>query len=514
MNLILIITTYFKNMRTLLYTLCLTFFLFTLPVNSYAIESLKLTDVIKSQGSGNIDLFKDISAPQLEQYRFEHEGVIVLGVDINEAASGTEKASTQGVSIKNVVLTIDFDDGSQIIYDSMNNCCETETQTLLAEAPDTSRRQYFTLLGETGSARISSINQIQDIFDSTLSIIVPDTLYDPGYRTAVNAVIEIQLLDTNVNLGDPEAFYDYSAGFEDIAILSRVDSDFINDYGAGRDEAPMVFLTNPEPIVDLMAVTNWNHFPTADTYYLVGYEDLYPFKGDYDFNDLTVAYQVSYGLNVENQIVSIRGKVYLITRGSAYSHNWHLNIELPIELTGNLVCTVYPNHKNQEVSRNCSTSEQAYTGRDLDLMMFEDTLDIFPDPAGSLFVNSQALYTTPWNLKFFPGPKSEFRIDFDSPVMQSEVQPAPFDPYIFVLNTTQEIHLLEVDPTYQDSSGYPFAMMIPDNWQPPLEYIDTAIAFPQFSEFVSSKGIAALNWYNSSIAEYIVDIPDSSVWAW
>ena len=98
--------------------------------------------------------------------------------------------------------------------------------------------------------------------------------------------------------------------------------------------------------------------------------------------------------------------------------------------------------------------------------------------------------------------------------MQSEVQPAPFDPYIFVLNTTQEIHLLEVDPTYQDSSGYPFAMMIPDNWQPPLEYIDTAIAFPQFSEFVSSKGIAALNWYNSSIAEYIVDIPDSSVWAW
>ena len=47
----------------------------------------------------------------------------------------------------------------------------------------------------------------------------------------------------------------------------------------------MVVLTNPPVKVDLMAVANWNYFPSADSYYVVGYEDLYPVKGDYDFNE-------------------------------------------------------------------------------------------------------------------------------------------------------------------------------------------------------------------------------------
>lgn len=47
----------------------------------------------------------------------------------------------------------------------------------------------------------------------------------------------------------------------------------------------MVVLTNPPVEVDLMAVANWNYFPSADSYYVVGYEDLYPVKGDYDFNE-------------------------------------------------------------------------------------------------------------------------------------------------------------------------------------------------------------------------------------
>ena len=45
----------------------------------------------------------------------------------------------------------------------------------------------------------------------------------------------------------------------------------------------------PPPEIDLYAISSWNYFPSASSYYVVGYEDLYPGKGDYDFNDLTVA---------------------------------------------------------------------------------------------------------------------------------------------------------------------------------------------------------------------------------
>jgi hypothetical protein len=103
--------------------------------SSQEITSLRLTDVIKSQGTGNIDLFKDLNAEQLETLRLDNDGVLIFAVDINEDASGSEKASSQGVAIKSVSFTVDYDDGSQLVISSLDGCCFTETQALLAEAP-------------------------------------------------------------------------------------------------------------------------------------------------------------------------------------------------------------------------------------------------------------------------------------------------------------------------------------------------------------------------------------------
>lgn len=476
--------------------------------------SIRLTDVIKSQGTGNIDLLKDVSISQLEQFRVENDGVLVLGVDVNEAASGTEKASSQAVALKSVRLTVDFDDGSRQIYDSADNCCSTETQALLAEVPETSRQLYYTLLGESGSSRITSNNAVQDIFDSTLKIAVPDVLYDPDGAQATNAKIQIVLLQTNDALGDPEAFYDFSAGFEDLALLNAVDTAFIDTYSAGREEAPTVILTNPPEVIDPMAVTNWNYFPSATSFFVVGYEDLYPNKGDYDFNDLTVGYQVQYGLNADGDVVTIQGLAYLITRGSSYSHDWRLTIDMPAGAAGSLVCTTYPNYRTPQYTQSCSASNPATTSGTLDIKIFEDTRYLFPDPAGSIFVNSQKLYSAPWNLRYFNGPRSEFRVDLATPLPVSALQSAPFDPYLHVLDTNRVVHLLEVDPTYQDSNGFPFGMLLTTTWKPPLEFTDTAVAYPLFTDFVASEGNSSVDWYNSYLQDFIVDIPDDGQWAW
>jgi hypothetical protein len=169
--------------------------------------SVALTDVIKSQGTGNIDLFKDVTASALEQLRVDNDGFLVFAVDINEAASGTEKASTQGIAVKSLRLIIGFDDASELVLDTaVSACCFSETQALLAEAPDVSRQLYYTLLGESGSSRITSNNTVQDLFDSTLKFEVPETLYSDIGPSAVSAQLQIVLLQTNDALGDPEAF--------------------------------------------------------------------------------------------------------------------------------------------------------------------------------------------------------------------------------------------------------------------------------------------------------------------
>jgi LruC domain-containing protein len=480
------------------------------PAFAQELSSVRLTDVIKSQGTGNIDLFKDLTASQIEQLRIDNDGVLVFAVDINEAASGTEKASSQAVAIKSVRLTVGFADGSQLVYDSADDCCFSETQALLAEAPDDTRNLYYTLLGESGSSRITSNNTVQDVFDSTLKIEVADAL-----DAATSAKLYIVLLQTNDSLGDPEAFYDFSAGFEDLALLNATDTAFIDNYAAGREEAPTVILTNPPEIIDPLAVANWNYFPSASSFFVVGYEDLYPQKGDYDFNDLTVAYRVQYGMNADGDVVAIQGLAYLITRGSAYSHDWRLRIGLPADASGTLSCTTYPNYRTDPtLGQPCSAADGSSIGAELDLTVFQNTRILFPDPAGSLFVNTQRLYSAPWNLKFFNGPRSEFRLDLVSPVPISGILPAPFDPYLHVLDTDRIVRLMEVDPAYQDSNGFPFGMLLTDSWKPPLEFTDTAVAYPLFSDFVSSEGNSSSNWYESYLPDFIVDIPDSGQWAW
>jgi LruC domain-containing protein len=480
------------------------------------LSSLPLSDVIKSQGTGNIDLFKDVSAEQLEQYRLDHGAMLVIGVDINESASGSEKASTQGVAIKRMVLDVRFDDGSQLLLDSSlsPNCCFTESQALLAEVPLQTRSQYYTLLGESGSSRISSTNSIQELFDSTLKIELDQPLFDPAGKTAVSADLQIVLLQTNDSLGDPEAFYDFSGGFEDLALLNAVDAAFIDAYAAGREEAPTVILTNPPAEDDTLSISSWNYFPSASSFYVVGYEDLYPYKGDYDFNDLTVAYRIQYGLNSDGDVVAVQGLAYLVTRGSSFSHDWRLAITLPPGADGVVSCSLTPDYRYPLLQESCPGQDGALQEGLFDLAVFSDTLVIFPDPAGSLFVNSQRLYSAPWNLKFFPGPKAEFRLDFDAPVTAAGLQSPPYDPYLFVRDTNQEVRLMEVDPAYQDIDGYPFGMLLTDNWKPPLEFTDTAVAYPQFDEFVSSEGASSTAWYLDFLIDYIVEIPNSSGWAW
>jgi LruC domain-containing protein len=73
---------------------------------------------------------------------------------------------------------------------------------------------------------------------------------------------------------------------------------------------------------------------------------------------------------------------------------------------------------------------------------------------------------------------------------------------------------MDVDPSYKDSNGFPFGMLLTTTWKPPLEFTDTADAYPNFLEFVNSEGVSATNWYTSYVLDLIVDIPDKSGWAW
>ena len=92
----------------------------------------------------------------------------------------------------------------------------------------------------------------------------------------------------DVSLGDPEAFYDFSNGYEDIAIVTAEDAGYLDELEPGIVGAPLVL---PE---DTVATQDGGtaYYPSLTAYYIAAYEDMFPYRGDYDFNDLVVGYRV------------------------------------------------------------------------------------------------------------------------------------------------------------------------------------------------------------------------------
>ena len=75
----------------------------------FANTSYRLTDTIDI-GSGDIDLFNPqdphvvVTGALLESLRQNANGELIFAVDVNEAASGMEKSTSQGVTVENAVL--------------------------------------------------------------------------------------------------------------------------------------------------------------------------------------------------------------------------------------------------------------------------------------------------------------------------------------------------------------------------------------------------------------------------
>ena len=416
------------------------------------------------------------------------------------------------MSLKDAVLTLDFNDGHEKIYSISNGACHTETYSLLTAVGESNRNPSYTLIGSDNNNREGAANAVQNTYDSSLKCNVADTLDDSSKNIhVVKATLNVQFKQTDTSKGDPESFYDYSGAPETVALLNSADTHYIDQYQSGGQQAPAKEATTPAPTIDPLAVNSWNYFPSANTYYIVAYEDLYPSQGDYDFNDLVVAYQVQYGLNSNNQVVKIAGTAYLLAKGAAYSHDWHLRIGLPSTV---------------KTSGTCSTSlaatpqtSFAFAGKGsinasgtADVLMFADTGTLFPNTQFSDY--RKVFANTLFGSAYLKAPKSTFSISLDQPVDANTIAAAPFDPYLYVRNTKETIQLLQVNPATKDANGYPFSLLMPSGWQWPYEKTDIRTTYANLANFVGTSGASSVNWYNSPAKHQFFPSPQSNVWAW
>lgn len=252
-----------------------------------------------------------------------------------------------------------------------------------------------------------------------------------------------------------------------------------------------------------------NNYP-ASNYGTLAFEDLWPAKGDYDFNDLVIDYQFRTITNSENYVAEIQADFIIRAIGASFKNGFGFQFpnatidDDDISVTGYNVINDYIT-----LSSNGLESRQNRPT----VIVFDNAFDIMPRIGGELGVNTDptASVTEPDTVKIVitiePGKYNENQINLTN-----------FNPFIIVdMTRSKEIHLPDYAPTslvanfyfntlhddsnitqgryYKTENNLPWAINLYQSFDYPAEKNEIVKAYLKFSQWAESNGEQFPDWY-------------------
>lgn len=249
-----------------------------------------------------------------------------------------------------------------------------------------------------------------------------------------------------------------------------------------------------------------NYYPALNEYGTLSFEDQWPVKGDYDFNDMVIDYNFNQIANAENKIVAIEATIKVKAVGAGYKNGF--GIQLPI--SSNLIENVSGHNVTGNVVNLGSNNAEAGQSQ-ATIIAFENVYDIFPTKSSG-FINTR-------ESDEFVDPESvEITINLTQPVNLDDLGIPPYNPFLIVnLERGREVHLPNYVPTdladqsyfgtgdddsnpsegkyYRDLNNLPWGMHIPTSFDYPIEQKSILLGHKVFDDWVLSQGYSYMDWY-------------------
>jgi LruC domain-containing protein len=241
----------------------------------------------------------------------------------------------------------------------------------------------------------------------------------------------------------------------------------------------------------------------------LAFEDLWPYQGDYDFNDLVVDYSTNLISNASNELVEIELEYNFIASGAYRNNGFGVQIDglLPSDISSSTAPQLYGNY----IQLNGNNTE---AGQSSAVFIITDQVKERMGVSRSTFVNTVQGDTE------FPSVVVSNRIVLTHPVPMSQVGAAPFNPFLISDgNRGQEVHLKNYLPTdladashfnegadaselaqgrsYSTESGLPWAIHLSglNTFAYPQEQVAITEAYHYFASWAQSGGIQFQDWY-------------------
>jgi LruC domain-containing protein len=254
-----------------------------------------------------------------------------------------------------------------------------------------------------------------------------------------------------------------------------------------------------------------NYYPAEDIFGTLVYEDLWPYRGDYDFNDMVVDYNFNQVTNSQNEVTGLIARIVLRAIGATYHNAFGVSINTSpgnvASVSGQLNTKGYLN-----LAANGTENGQSKAV----IIFFDDAFNALPYPGIGLGVNTHPEYP------FVTPDTMRVDIDFTNPVAFIDIGVPPYNPFIIIdRNRSIEVHLPNLPPTdlvdleimgtgdddsdigaaeYYVSDAYlPWAINLPVRFDYPIEKQTMQQSHLMFNSWATSLGYNRMDWYHDKL---------------
>lgn len=253
-----------------------------------------------------------------------------------------------------------------------------------------------------------------------------------------------------------------------------------------------------------------NLFP-ASGFGTLAFEDLWPSKGDYDFNDLVIDYQFEIESDAQNYVNSVTGTFIVRAIGASYQNGFGFQLSGAIDAS-DLSVTGYSLTENY-ITLNSNGTESGQSKPTI--IVFDNAFNEMQHPGSGIGINTEtdAPYVEPAELVI--------NIDFPPATYSlNDLSISSFNPFKIVnLNRGVEIHLPGYPPTnladtslfgtqdddtqltqgrtYVSKNNLPWAINIYEKFDYPIEKVSIIQAYNRFVDWAESGGVLYPDWYRN-----------------
>ncbi len=249
------------------------------------------------------------------------------------------------------------------------------------------------------------------------------------------------------------------------------------------------------------------YYPNQTDWGTLAFEDLWPGKGDYDFNDLVLDYHFKSVLNSSNQLVEFFTDYSVRAVGASLKNGFGFmlggNPSAVASVTGTHLTENYI-HLNP-----ANGTEQGQTNTVI--ILFDNAFRNIGS-SGSSFINTKE------DVPYVEPDTNQLHVLYANPVSVNVTGTAPYNPFLIVNGERgKEVHLAGQKPTdlvntsyfgtyadatdpatgkyYQTENNLPWGLDLPVSFAYPKEQVDILSAYNHFGQWAESGGTDYPDWY-------------------